>query len=486
MGGLDPMGWLVLFVAGLAILLSLRFPVAIALLVVSAIGAVILYGFGPGIEMTVVSMVSGLATFTLTAIPMFILMGELFFRSGLAFDAIAAVERGLKRLPGRLAFISVGMGALLGVLSGSVMASTAMLGGTLVPEMARRGYSPRLAVGSVLGSGGLAMILPPSTVVIVWGATAGVPVGPLLIAGILPGVAMAIGYAVVVAVWSYFFGGAERPSRRAGAALRQSSLGQSSLGQSAQGPSSLGGETSPVTGGLLTQAKATAAALATESSGAEKRGSLVSLAGMLTIIVGVLLLILFGVATPTEAAAVAVGATVLLLVIFRRLTRGVIVEAFKHTLLATGMIFLIIASAAIYGRVLAGSGSVTAFVEFITALTGNPTLLLVIMLAIVVILGLFLESIAIVLLTIPLFMPIVAVAGFDPIWFGIIMIIAIQIGTVTPPFGMSLFVIRQYAPKSMTMGDIYKSALPFIASDLLVIAMLIAVPGIVTLLPSLM
>ncbi|WP_308797551.1 TRAP transporter large permease [Agromyces silvae] len=477
MGGLDPMGWLVLFVAGLAIMLSLRFPVAIALLVVSAIGAVILYGFGPGIEMTVVSMVSGLATFTLTAIPMFILMGELFFRSGLAFDAIAAVERGLKRLPGRLAFISVGMGALLGVLSGSVMASTAMLGGTLVPEMARRGYSPRLAVGSVLGSGGLAMILPPSTVVIVWGATAGVPVGPLLIAGILPGIAMAIGYAIVVAVWAYFFGGAERPSRRAGASLRPSAPG---------GPAPAGEASGAPGGALLTRAKTTAAALATASSPAEKQGSLVSLFGMLTIIVGVLLLILFGIATPTEAAAVAVGATVLLLVVFRRLTRAVLVEAFKHTLLATGMIFLIIASAAIYGRVLAGSGSVTAFVEFITGLTGNPTLLLVIMLVIVIILGLFLESIAIVLLTIPLFMPIVAVAGFDPIWFGIIMIVAIQIGTVTPPFGMSLFVIRQYAPTSMTMGDIYKSALPFIASDLLVIAILIAVPGIVTLLPSLM
>lgn len=455
MGGLDPAAWLALFVVGLAVMLVLRFPVGIALLFVSVIGAVILYGFGPGIEMTVVSMVSGLATFTLTAIPMFVLMGELFFRSGLAFDAIAAVERGMKKMPGRLAFISVGMGALLGVLSGSVMASTAMLGGTLVPEMVRRGYSPRLAVGSVLGSGGLAMILPPSTVVIVWGATAGVPVGPLLIAGIVPGILMAIGYAIVVGVWSTFLGGAEKPSRRS--VSRDTNLQKPQL------------------------TAETASIPLTES-----RGSLGSLLGMLTVILVVLALIIFGIATPTEAAAMAVGAAAILLILFRRFTWKTVKEALTHTLRNTGMIFLIIGAAAIYGRVLAGSGSVTAFVEFMTALTSNSYLLLVIMIAIVLVLGLFLESIAIVLLTIPLFLPIVQFAGFDPLWFGIIMIIAIQIGTVTPPFGMSLFVIRQYAPKTMTMGDIYRSALPFIASDLSVLLLLIASPAIITFLPALM
>ncbi|TCP53073.1 tripartite ATP-independent transporter DctM subunit [Tamaricihabitans halophyticus] len=456
MTDLSPAMWLALFVGGLAILVLLRIPVAIALLTVSSIGAVLLYGFSPGIEMTVVSMVSGLTTFTLTAVPMFILMGELLFRSGVAFSAIGAAERGLARLPGRLAFLSVGMGAVLGVLSGSVMASTAMLAGTLAPEMERRGYSRRLATGSILGSGGLAMVLPPSTVVIVWGATAGVPVGPLLIAGVVPGVLMAVGYAVVVGAWAYFFGGAERPAVLGKARVRQ---GQHQTPEPSSGT-----------------------AVSTEDS----RGSLVNLVALVGMIVGVLALILFGIATPTEAAAVAVGLTALILLVQRRLTREVLRESIKHTLLSTGMVFLIIAGATIYGRVMAGSGTVTAFVDGITSVTGNPTLLLVIMLATVIVLGLFLEAIAIVLLTIPLFMPIVQIAGFDPLWFGILMIIAIQIGTVTPPFGMSLFVIRQYAPKSMPMSELYRAAVPFVLSDLTIVVLLVLAPSIVTALPALM
>lgn len=453
MSALDPAQWLLLFVIGLAVLLVLRVPVGLALLIVSLGGAMLLYGTLPGVEMTIVSMVSGLATFTLTAIPMFILMGELFFRSGIAYDAIRVVDRLLRRLPGRLAFISVGMGALLGVLSGSVMASTAMLGGTLAPQMMKRGYSHRLALGSILGSGGLAMILPPSTVVIVWGATAGVPVGPLLMAGIIPGILMALGYTIVVGVWAYFFGGAESKRRIGAKAVRAAS-----------------GETSP---------------LADDSPTPAWR-SIASLLGMLLVIFGVLLLILLGIATPTEAAAIAVVATALLLLVLGRLNMAVVTTAFRKTLASTGMIFLIIGAAAIYGKVLAGSGSVTAFVTFMTSLTDNAYLLILVMLLIVVILGLFLESIAIVLLTIPLFMPIVSAAGIDPIWFGMIMIIAIQVGTVTPPFGMSLFVIRQYAPKSLKMSEIYKSAIPFVISDLSVIGLLLAVPALVTFIPNLM
>ncbi|ASR36901.1 hypothetical protein BAY61_20065 [Prauserella marina] len=470
---LSPATWLAIFVVGLGVLVLLRIPVAVALLVVSSVGAVLLYGFSPGIEMTVVSMVSGLATFTLTAIPMFILMGELLFRSGVAFSAIGAAERGLARLPGRLAFLSVGMGAVLGVLSGSVMASTAMLAGTLVPEMERRGYSRRLAVGSVLGSGGLAMVLPPSTVVIVWGATAGVPVGPLLIAGIIPGILMALGYAVVVGAWSAFFGGAERPAVLGKRSARASKERRESADSGA-----------PAAVATMSEAPATIPK-GPEGGSDDQRGSLLNLVALVGMIAGVLALILFGIATPTEAAAVAVGLTAVILVVQRRLTREVVVAALKHTLLATGMVFLIIAAATIYGRVMAGSGTVTAFVDGVTSITGNPTVLLIVMLGIVVLLGLFLESIAIVLLTIPLFMPIVHIAGFDPIWFGILMIIAIQIGTVTPPFGMSLFVMRQYAPKSMPMSEIYKAAVPFVLSDLAVVALLAFAPAIVTSLPSL-
>lgn len=473
MGGYGPGFWALFFTVGLALLLLLRIPVAVALLAVSSLGAILLYGLEPGLEMTVVSMVSGLSTFTLTAIPLFLLMGEVLFRSGVAYSAITAIDRVFRRVPGRLAFLTIGTGTVLGVVSGSVMASTALLGATLVPEMEKRGYSRSLSVGSVLGAGGLAVILPPSTLVIIWGSTAGVPVGPLLIAGVLPGLLMATGYLVIVALRTFVFGGAELPARvggrTRGAPARTGSAGERAL-VDAEHASEL------------------SAALADEVplTRRERIVPLLSLASILMLVVGVITLILFGVMTPTESAAAGAAMATVIAALHGRLTWTAFSTALRHAISAMGMIFFIIASAAIYGRVMAGSGTVTGFVDLISSITANPYLLVVIMLAIVVFLGLFLESIALCLITIPLFMPIVAAAGIDPIWFGMMMIICVQVGTITPPFGLSLFVMRQYAPAGMQMSQIYRAAFPYVVSDLTVVALIVAFPVIVTFLPSLM
>ncbi|QYH35461.1 TRAP transporter large permease [Salinibacterium sp. M195] len=453
-----PALWASIFFGGLAILLLLRFHIAAALMTISVLGAILLYGPLPGVQLSVLAATSSISTFTLTAIPLFILMGELLFRSGLALAGIRALDLMFARVRGRVAYLTVGAGGVFGVLSGSAVASTGVLGGTLVPEMLRRGYSRRLAAGSVLGAGGLAMILPPSAVVIVWGATAGVPIGPLLIAGIIPGIMMALGYAFVVFIWSKFFGGAEPAATTKLAAQER--------------PGSALGSTNDGADPAIAKKETREAWLAMVALGA--------------IVATTLSVIIAGIATPSESASIGLVMTVIAVAAFKRLSIKVIVESVRQAILSTGMIFFLILGASIYAKVMAGSGVVREFVGALTSFSDNSYVLIVIMLVIVIVLGLFLESIALVLLTIPLFNPIISTLGIDPIWFGLMMIIAIQIGTVTPPMGMSLFVIKRYMPASMKMSEVYKAVLPFVSSDLLVIIVIMMFPILTSLLPSLM
>lgn len=486
---MSPESWALLMFGGLALMLALRFHIGAAMLIVSVVGAILLYG-SAGLSMSAVAAFSSVGTFTLTAIPLFILIGELLFRSNLAFEALLAIDRAFRRLTGRVAMLAVGGGSVLGVLSGSALASTSVLGGTLIPEMLRRGYDRRLAAGSVLGAGGLSMVLPPSAVVIVWGATAGVPVGPLLIAGIIPGLLMAVGYATVVLAWANLFGGAEK-SRRVSRRAREADAVQVpastavSASLTSTGADSLA---APAGAGVATpDPDASAAAPSTTPSAEVGTGRAFLSLGVVLVVAAVTLgMILTGMATPSESAAVGLFLVLAACVLMRRLSRQVAVVALRHTVMSTGMIFFLIMAANIYSRVVAGSGIVRSFVDVITSISANTYVLIAIMLFIVIVLGLFLEAMAICLLTIPLFMPIVTMHGIDPIWFGMLMIICIQIGTVTPPLGMSLFVMRRYMPSDMPLGQIYRAAVPFVVSDLLVVTLLVAAPVLVLWLPGLM
>lgn len=467
-----PVGiWAIVMFGGLAIMLLMRFPIGVALLVVSVGGAMLLYGPVPGLEMSVIASVSSVSTFNLVAIPLFILMGEILFRSGLMMTAIAGLDRGLSKVKGRLAFLAVFGGGLMGVLSGSAVASTAVLGGSLIPEMRRRGYAPGLASGSVLAAGGLAMVLPPSAIVIVWGATAGVPVGPLLMAGVVPGLLMAIGYAIVVKIWVV-----RDPHAGTGHADRWR------LGRGATGS---GGSASVDTGVLSAAGMPTTTVALKEAEGPTRGQIAFASIALGVIVLATLGTILLGIATPSESAAIGLVMTIIAACAMKKLTWHALYDSLRHGLLSTGMIFFLVIGASIYARVMSGSGLVRSFVGAITGVTDNPVGLVALMIVIVIVLGLFLESISLLLITIPLFMPIISSAGIDPLVFGIMMIIAIQIGTVTPPLGMSLFVMRKYLPASVPMGTIFRSVLPFLASDVSVIALIFVFPALATWLPSL-
>jgi tripartite ATP-independent transporter DctM subunit len=191
---------LALFLSGLFVFFFFRVPVALALFAVNMVAAWLLFGVGPGTELLVSAIESSLTTFVLAPIPLFILMGDILYQSGVINKVVGALDETFQRVPGRLPLLTVGTGAVFGVLSGSTSASTALLGRTMLPDMIRAGYPRQLALGSVLGSGGLAMIIPPSALAIIWGATAGVSIADLFIAGLIPGVLMASGYATIAIV----------------------------------------------------------------------------------------------------------------------------------------------------------------------------------------------------------------------------------------------------------------------------------------------
>lgn len=430
---------LVLFLLGLMVLLGLRVPVAFALLGINIVAAVLVLGLGGGATQLVLSTHHSLAKFTLIPVPLFILMGEILFRSGVATQAIHALDVILGRVPGRLGLLTTGAGTVFAVLSGSTLANTALLGKTLLPEMERRNYSRSMGMGAVMASGGLAMIIPPSTLAVIWGATAGVSVGPLLIAGIVPGLLMALGYLVIITIWSTIFKGAPKNQR------------------------------------------------ARVISGRERARSffvdLLPLGGIIFLVTGFIFL---GIATPIESAALGAVGSIVLAALHGRLRWRVLLDSLVGAAHFSAMLLFILVGSSVYSQVMSFSGATSGVVNWLLGVSQDPLIVLLLILAVVLILGFFLEQISIMLVTLPFFMPVVTSLGWEPIWFGMVMLIALQIALSTPPLGLGLFVMKGVAPHGTTLKQTYKAAVPFVASDVVVIALLIAAPGLVLWLPGLM
>lgn len=435
------MNWMVLLVAffsGLLILMTLRIPVAIAMLSINLLVAIFLFDFAPALRLMSGAMYRGMTSFLLVPVPLFILMGEILFRCGVATRALGALNALLRRVPSRLTLVATGSGTLLGLLSGSTIANTAVLGATLLPEMREKGYSKHLSMGSILASGGLAMIIPPSALAVLWAAIANVPVGPLLIAGLIPGLLMAVGYGVINIVWG-LLGGAPPNDVQERLPAR-------------------------VVASIVVR-------------------DLLPLGIIVVLVIGT---IFYGIATPSESAAFGVvGAMTLALTMGDRSVRSLIV-ALRRAIEVSGMLFFLVLAAQLFSQIMSFTGATTGFVSFFLAFGGSEYALLALMLAIVLFLGLFLEQVSIMLVTAPFFMPLVALQGWDPVWFSIVILIALQIALTTPPFGMSLFVMKAAAPPDTRLVDVYKSVVPYVASDILVIVVIVAFPILVTVLPRLM
>ena len=347
------------FFFGLLVAMMLSgMPVAFGFITLNIIGLYLYLGIG-SLSLLATSSFSSIGQFSLIPIPLFILMGELLLRTGLAGKTVEAVDQWIGRLPGRLSLSSVGGGTLFGALSGASMASVAMLGSTLVPEMAKRGYKSEMSVSSILAGGGLAVLIPPSALGVLLGALAKVSIAELLLAGILPGLLLATIYFI------YFSGRAKlQPHLAPPYAAASTTLGY-------------------------------------------KLYTLLTVSPMLLLIIVVTGFIFLGIATPSESAAMGVVATIIVAALYRRLTLSALKKAMMSTMTTSAMMLLVIVGSTGFGQLLAASGATSSLVAWVGALAIAPILLVIAMQGIVLLLGCFIDTISIMLISIPVFMPII-------------------------------------------------------------------------------
>ena len=428
------------FMLGMVLVfMALGTPVAYAFMIANIVGVMVFMGGWIGIEQLIANAADGLTSFMLVAVPLFILMGNLFFHTGIAIQVFDTLDKLFGRVPGRLAYVTVSGGTLFAALSGSSMASIAMMGSLMVPEMTNRGYKRYMSIGPVIGSGGLAILIPPSALCVLLGSLAQINIGELLIGGVLPGLVLAGLYATMIFV-------------------------QVKL-DPAGAPSYV---VEPVSWG--TKARMVAA-------------NILPMGG---IIAGVIGLILGGIATPSEAAAFGVLGVLILAAAYRRFSWDLLLKSFEGTLRVTVMVFFIILGSKTFSQIFAFSGATNGMITWATSFDLSPLVMLLIMFGVLLLLGMIVDAVSIMMLTLPIFMPLALAIGFDPVWFGIVILLAIEMSSTTPPFGLGLFVMMGVAPKGTTFPEVVRAALPFLGCDLVLFVILVVFPPLVLYLPGLM
>jgi len=427
-----------LLIGSILILMAIGMPVALAFLAANIVGAWFFMGGARGVTLMLNNGFGGLTNFALVPIPLFLLMGEIFFHTGLGARMFNAIDKLLGKLPGRLSYVTVLGGTAFSTLSGSSMGSTALLGSLMVPEMTKRGYKKHMSIGPILGTGGLAIIIPPSALAVLLATLARIDVGALLIAGIIPGLILASFYMVTIYIQTKI-----DPSAAPAYDVETLDFSQKM--------------------GLLF------------------KDILPMLSVMILIVIGMV----GGLITPSEAAAFGALGVLILGFIFRCMTWEAMKKSIIGALRVTLMAYLIVFGSATFSQLLAFSGASSGLIRWATSFDLAPIAMLLVMFGVLLLLGMFMEQISMMLLTVPIFFPLAATLGFDPIWFGLIILLALEISFTTPPFGLLLFVMKGVAPKETTMREIYGSAVPYMACSMLLVALLIIFPQLALWLPGL-
>lgn len=430
---------LLLIFGGLIFLMATGLPVAFSFFLISIVGVYVLWNGSVGLEQLILSLEDSVSTWALLPLPLFILMGDVMFHSNVAPLMIDALDKWIGKVPGRLSLLSIATGALLSCLTGASMASVAMLGSALTPEMEKRGYKKAMSLGPIMGSGGLAIMIPPSGLAVLVATLAKFSVGKFLIAIIMPGLLMTVLFCIYVVVRCM-----ANPSLAPAYDIKQFSLSEKLFGTVRY---------------------------------------ILPIGIVVFLVVGVILL---GIATPTEAAATGTVGCIILAVVYRRFSYQVMKKAITATLETTGMMFLIVAGSTAFSQILSFSGAISGMVDFAMNLSLSPIFIVIATQVVIFILGMFLGAIPIILITVPIFFPMVTALGYDPLWYGVLFLMNIEISPITPPFGLSLFIMQGVAPDGTLMKDIIKATMPFIILDLAAMALVLAVPGIALWLPNLM
>jgi len=412
-------------------LLMIGIPVAISLAISGAVGILMANGLDVLLGILSASPGSALTTYELLTVPMFILMAEFMGVSGITNSLFSAVSKWTQKINGGVGIAAVMTGAAFGAISGSSTAAAATLGKISTPAMVEQGYTPKMAGSIAAISGTIAMLIPPSIALIFYGLLSGVSIGDLLIAGIIPGILVTLTIAITIKLL-----------------LLKNPVGKSEQTYSLK----------------------------------EKIAS-VKVAGpfilLFTIVTG---LIYTGIATPVESSALGALGALLLALKSGNLGSKAFKQALINTSCISAMIGLIIVCAHIFGYFITMTGVTRNLVNYVGALDVSPYFILFLLVILYLVLGLFLDLISILILTIPVVLPVVVALGFDPIWFGVIVILLSEIGIVTPPVGMNVFVVAKVA--DIPVRDLFSGVIPYIFMLLGLIAILIAFPEIVLWLPS--
>ncbi len=417
---------------GLLGLLSLSIPVGIVLF---------LLGFGVDTFFSPFPLIKGLGNLvwstsnnaTLIAIPFFVLLGEILVRSGLATRTYAALDRWVSWLPGGLIHANVATATMFSATSGSSVATAATVATVAMPQAEKLGYDPKLFSGAIAAGGTLGIMIPPSINLIVYGFLTQTSIPRLFLAGLIPGIALALGFVVITMILCMI-----RPS--------------------------LGGERRVFSPAQMLRALV----------------DLIPIVLLFTVIIGT---IYKGWATPTEAAAVGVAGALVIAAAFGGIGARMIADSLLGTVKITAMIMLVVIGASFLNFTLASAGLGRELQNFLSGLGLSPMGLILVVVCIYIVLGFFIETLSLMVVTIPIIVPLVVAQGFDPIWFGILMIVLIEMALITPPVGLNLYVV-QGARKSGSMTEVMLGTIPYVVAMLLMVAALIAFPQIALFLPD--
>jgi len=416
------------------VLLTIGTPVGFALGVSGAVG---LYAIGgPSMVLGILDTapLSTAAVYELITIPMFMLMAEFVILSGLADDLFDSAKKWVGRLPGGLGVATALAGAGFGAISGSSTAAAATLSATTIPAMLKQGYEPKMATGVVAISGTLAMLIPPSIALVLYGIIADVSIGPLLIAGIIPG--LLVTFTIVLTVI------------------------------------------------LLVLLDPRRAPVGQRYTIAEKIHSLKVTGPMVILFMAVTGFIYLGIATPTEAAGLGALGAFLLTIWTGKATVPGVMQALKRAAAITCMILMIILGAKVYAYFLVITQVTQQIVAWVVALGLSKWIIITLVLLMYLILGCIMDQVAILVLTIPIVLPVMKALGFDPIWFGVIVIVMAEVGLVTPPLGLNVFVVSKYTGRPL--DEIFAGVAPHVLAHLILVAILVIFPGLVLWLPETM
>ena len=425
---------LISFAAMLA-LIFMRLPIAFAMILVGFVGFGILIGWMPAFKLVgQVAYDTGL-NYELSVLPLFILMGHFVSKAGFSDELYAASNAFLRHRKGGLAMATVVAAGGFSAISGSSLATAATMSKVAMGPMKRYGYSDSLAAASVAAGGTLGAMIPPSVIMVIYGLATETNIGKLFIAGIIPGIIGILGYVAAVRLTV-----ARRPE---------------------SGPT------------------------ADRAPWRERFAALRGVWGIVALFGLIMGGIYGGVFTTTEAAGLGAGGAFLLVVVRRRLTIKMLLEVLIETSRNTAALFFVLIGAMLISHVVNIAGLPATLTSLILDTAISPTVVIVVIILIYIVLGCVLESISMVLLTVPVFFPIVTSLGYDPIWFGVLVVMVVEIGMITPPVGMNVFVLASVQP-DIKAGTVFGGLIPFVAADFIRLALLVAFPVLALFLPSLM